>query len=214
MEEDIKNSLKKGTTTVGIVCKDGIVIAADKRVSAGYMVANKRFNKIHRITHDMAVTMAGLVSDAQLIVKLISAELRLRKIRSDEESSVKEAANLLGNILYQNIRKMSMVPGIVGFLLAGKDTTGFHLYNLGVDGSISKVDDYDSTGSGSIFAMGVLETLYKEDMTIKEGVDVIKKAMNAAIQRDMPTGNGIDIWTITTEGAKKLETQILEKKVE
>ena len=214
MEEDIKNSIKKGTTTVGLVCKDGIVLAADKRVSAGYMIANKKFKKIHKVSDNMAVTMAGLVSDAQLIVKLVKAELRLKKIRTDEEPSTKEAANLLANILYQNIRKMSMVPGIVGFLLAGKDAKGYHLYNLGVDGSVSLVDDYDSTGSGSIFALGVLETLYNGDMTVKEGIAMVKKAINAAIQRDMPTGSGIDIFTITEKGAHRVETQLLEKKVE
>ena len=82
MEEKIEKSVQKGTTTVGIVCKDGIVLAADKRVSAGYLIANKKMDKIHKISDKAVVTMAGLVSDAQLIVKLSRAEIRLKKIRS------------------------------------------------------------------------------------------------------------------------------------
>ncbi|MBS3171990.1 proteasome subunit beta [Candidatus Woesearchaeota archaeon] len=214
MEENIQDAVKKGTTTVGIVCKDGIVLAADKRASAGYMIANKKMDKIHSINDNMAVTMAGLVSDAQLIVKLVRAELRLKKIRTNEEPTVKETANLLGNILYQNIRKMSMVPGIVSFLLGGKDDKCFGLYEIGVDGSIADTDDYVSTGSGSVYAYGVLETLYSKEMTLKEGVALAKKAINAAIQRDMPTGNGIDIFTITNSGVKKIETQLLNVKIE
>lgn len=214
MEENIQDAIKKGTTTVGIVCKDGIVLAADKRASAGYMIANKKMDKLQTINDNMAVTMAGLVSDAQLIVKLIRAELRLKKIRTSEEPTVKETANLLGNILYQNIRKMSMVPGIVSFLLGGKDDSCFGLYEIGVDGSIAETDDYVSTGSGSIYAYGVLEALYTKDLTLKEGVALAKKAINAAIQRDMPTGNGVDIITITSNGVKKVETQILNYKLE
>ncbi|MBU2406672.1 MAG: proteasome subunit beta, partial [Nanoarchaeota archaeon] len=200
MEEDISKLVKKGTTTVGLVCKDGIVLVADKRSSAGYMIANKKETKIHKISDDMAVTMAGLVSDAQLIIKLVKAELRLKKIRTGNEATVKQAANLLGGILYQNIRKMSMVPGIVAFLLGGKDNTGFKLYELGLDGSITFRDDYCSTGSGSPYAYGVLETLYIKDMTTQQGIEVALKALNAALQRDMPTGDGIDVFTITNEG--------------
>lgn len=214
MEEDIKNSLKKGTTTVGLVCKDGIVLAADKRASAGYLIANRKVKKIHNVNDDMAVTMAGLVSDAQLIVKLIRAELRLKNIRTGEDPSVKEAGNLLANILYQNIRKMSMVPGIVSFLLGGKDEKGYGLYDLGVDGSINEIDDFVSTGSGSILAYGVLETLYKKEITLKEGIEIAKKAINAAIRRDLPTGDGIDIFTITEKGAHRVETQLIEKEIQ
>ena len=213
MEENINKLVKKGTTTVGLVCKDGIVLVADKRSSAGYMVANKKEPKIHKISDYMAITMAGLVSDAQLITKLIRAELRLKKIRTSKEATVKQAANLLGGILYQNIRKMSMVPGIVSFLLGGKDNTGFRLYELGIDGSITFRDDYCSTGSGSPYAYGVLETLYTPGMSTQQGIDVALKALNAALQRDMPTGDGIDVFTITNEGVKKIKTIKLEKKI-
>lgn len=213
MTEEINKSIQKGTTTVGLLCKDGVVLAADKRATAGYRVASKKMIKVHKITNKMAVTMAGLVSDAQLITKLIQAELRLKKIRTQREINVKEAANLLGNILYGNIRKMSMVPGIVAFLLGGADKHGFKLFELGVDGSVSPIDDFVSTGSGSSLALGVLETLYKPTLSINEGVDLAKKSINAAIQRDVPTGDGIDIFVIDTKGARRVESQKIESKL-
>ncbi len=214
MNENIEKSVKKGTTTVGVVCKDGVVLAADKRASAGYLVANNKTDKVHKINDDAAITMAGLVSDAQLILKLSRAEISLKTIRSAKKPSMKETANMLANIFYQNIRKPSMVPGIVSFLLGGRDSHGFHLYDIGVDGSLSRMGEFVSTGSGSPIAYGVLETLYNKDMTVKEGIELAKKAINSAIQRDMPTGDGIDIFTITEKGAHKVETQHLVKKIE
>jgi len=206
--------LHTGTTTVGVVCKDGIVLAADKRASAGYFVASKDMNKIQNITDDMAVTMAGLVSDAQLIVKLIAAELRLRRMRIGEESTTKESANLLSGILYQNIRKMSMVPGIVSFLLAGHDAHGNHLYELGVDGSLTHIRNFCSTGSGSMLAYGVLESSYTEGLTIKEGMDLALKAVNTAINRDLATGDGIDIFVVNSKGAHRVSSQKVEKVIQ
>jgi proteasome beta subunit len=211
MEEKEKDKLMKtGTTTLGLVCKDGIILAADKRVSAGYMIASKKFKKIIQIADNMAVTIAGLVSDAQLLSKLIKAEVKLKDIQTGRKSTVEESANLLAGIVYSNIRKMSMVPGIVGFLLGGKDEKGYHLFNLGIDGSLTEVDDYTSDGSGSIFAIGVLETLYKKGMSVEEGIKVTLKSMNAALQRDMATGNGVDIITITDQGVKT----VLEKEID
>ncbi len=195
----MNNELKKGTTTVGIVCKDGIILAADKRATAGFVV-NKRAQKIFKIADDMAITMAGLVSDAQLLTKIIKAQLKLKDIQTNRKSNLKEAANMLGGLLYSNLRKPSMIQSVVGFLLGGVDKAGFHLYDLGIDGSVTDVNDYVSDGSGSVFAFGVLETLYKKDLSVNDGIKLAVKAINAALQRDTATGNGIDVWTITDKG--------------
>lgn len=213
MQKIKQETLHTGTTTIGIVCKDGIVFVADKRVTAGYRIAHKSFDKIHQITDNMAVTTAGNVSDAQLITKLIKAELLLKKIRDNRETTVKEAASLLAGIVYGNIRRMSMVPGIVGFLLAGRDSKGYSLVEIGIDGSISFFDDYTSDGSGSDLAVGVLEANYIKNMTVEEGIKLGLKAINSAVQRDLPTGNGIDVFTITDKGVKKVMTKTIEMKI-
>src|SRR3989344_5505280 len=111
----MEEMLKTGTTTVGIVCKDGVVLAADTRATAGYLIVDKRAEKVHIISDDFAVTIAGAVSDAQLIIKIMKAELKLKEVRTNKKPSAKEAANLLGGILYGNIRRMSMLPGIAHF---------------------------------------------------------------------------------------------------
>lgn len=200
----MENKIQHGTTTVGLLCKDGVIIAADKRATAGHLIANKKTNKIHQVSDYMAITTAGLVSDAQLFTRIIRAQLALLKIRKGKEPTVEEAANMLASLSYANIRRPSMVPGIVGFLIAGADKKGHHLYEIGVDGSVDQASDFKADGSGSVFAMGVLETLYKKDMELDAGVQLAIKAISAALQRDIYTGNGIDVFTVTQDGVKKV----------
>ena len=204
LELDTVNLVKTGTTTIAIVCKDGVVVAADKRSTAGNLVANKRQVKIVQIAQKMLIAQAGLVSDAQLLSKLIRAEIKLKDIQTGRPSTVKEVANLLAGLLYANIRRPTMIPGIVAFLLGGVDEDGIHVYNLGIDGSVTKKDDFESEGSGSVFAMGVLETLWKKGLSVDEGVHLALKAVNAALQRDSATGNGVDVWAITQDGAREV----------
>ena len=208
-----ENVLKTGTTTIGIVCKDGIVLAADKRATMGNIIADKKAQKIHQISDNVAMTIAGTVSDAQLLIKLIQSEMRLKAIRTGKELIVKETANLSARLVYNNIRQMSMIPGITQFLMGGKDIHGFHLYDIFVDGSITKCDDYVSSGSGSITAYGVLETLYKKDISVDEGIKLAVKALNAALQRDSASGSGYDVVTITEQGFKQVLAEEINTKI-
>lgn len=197
--------LKTGTTTVGIVCKEGIVLAADRRATlGGRIIIEKNTEKIVSITDDIAVTTAGSVSDVQLLIKVLKAQLKLMEVRRDRKATVKEASNLLATMVYNNIRKFSLIPSITGFLLGGRDDNGVYLYGLYIDGSITLFDDYTSDGSGFMFAIGVLENSYKKGITINEGIKLAIQAVNAAIQRDAATGNGIDVVTITKDGVKKV----------
>ncbi len=212
-EDNKENYVKTGTTTVGLVCKDGIVLAADRRATAGYLIADKKAEKIHKINDRIALTMAGTVSDAQLLIRRLQAEVKLKEIRTYQETKVKEAANLMAQLVYSNIRKFSSISGTTHFIMGGLDKTGFYLYDIYPDGSLMQYDDYLSSGSGSTFALGVLETLYKKDLTVKEGVQLAIKAINAALQRDIATGNGVDVLTITKEGVKKVFNQSIETRV-
>jgi len=211
---DEKDITKTGTTTLGIVCKDGLVLAADKRATSGYFVASKKVEKIIKITDDIAVTIAGTVSDIQLLVKLIKAELKLKALRTGKINTVKEATNLLAGIVYQNIRKFSLIPGISHFVVGGKDNIGFHMYDLSPDGSIEEIIDYVSSGSGSVIVYGLLEAVYKKGIAIKDAVELAVKGINSAIQRDIASGNGVDVYTITDKGVKKVLEKELKIKLE
>ena len=210
---DMDSIKKTGTTTVGLVCKDGVILAADKRATAGSMVVAKKTDKIQLITDKIAVTTAGTVSDIQLLIRIVRAQLKLEELRKGSEPKVKESANFMASLVYNNIRKMSMIPGIAHFLFAGVDKEGVKLYDIFPDGSLSEIDDYVSSGSGSVFAYGVLEAGYKHNLSVDEGTVLAVKSINAAMQRDTASGQGIDVIAITKDGVKKVFNKMVDYSV-
>lgn len=214
LPEELKSRLiKTGTTTLGIICKDGVVLAADRQATAQYFVSSRHMPKVIAITDNVAVTTAGLVSDIQLISKLTKAELKLKKIRTKIQPSVKETANLFSTILYHNIRKFSPILGIAAFIVGGVDDNGSWLYDAAPDGAAMEYKDFVSTGSGSIITYGVLETNYNPNMTVKEGIKLAIKAINASIKRDAASGGGIDVLAITRDGIKKVYEEELKQEL-
>ncbi len=203
-----KKDLKKGTTTVGITCKNGIVLAADKRATMGYLIANKDVEKVLPITDRIFLTISGAVGDAQMIVKYMKGEMKHYEITMKKKPSVKACASLMAHILFSG--RMSFTPYIVQFILAGKDKEGYHLYSLDMGGSLLE-EKYTSTGSGSPIAFGVLENNYKPDMTLDEGIRLAVRAISSAIRRDVFTGEGVDVYTISDSGLKKLPTEEIKK---
>lgn len=199
------NVLKSHTSIVGIVCKDGIVMAGDRRVTAGgRLVVNKREAKVKQINDYIVTSWTGGAADAFLSEKLIAAELKLKELRTKSRPTVKESANLLGMMLYRSIRSPSMVPFIVGNLIGGFNDDGTcELYSIEPAGGVTKVDDYDANfSSGMPFILGLLENRYRKDVTVKEGIDMARDCIRAAIERDTASGNGIDVFSITKNGIK------------
>ncbi|MBR9675444.1 proteasome subunit beta [Candidatus Woesearchaeota archaeon] len=210
-----KKYKKTGTTTLVMVCKDGILMAADKRATAGNFIANKKETKVFPVSDNIAITTAGLVSDAQLLTKYIKAEIKLKEIKTQRKILVKEAMNILAGLNYSNIRQFSSVPGIVGFLIAGfDDTNGLSAYEIGIDGSISHVDEFASDGSGSVFVYGLLEEQYHTNLTIKDAIPLAIKALEVAQKRDSASGNGFDIIKITDKGVEKVASKHIDVKLE
>jgi len=214
MDAELKKSiLKTGTTTLGIVCKDGVVMASDRQVTLGSsLVGKKNFVKTRQLNDYILMSIAGQASDGQRLWKIIPAELKLKELRSKSRPTVKQAANLLASISFSNIRQHSMIPSIVGSLLGGFNEDGtIELYTIGIDGTINQVDDYDaSVGSGVTFVLGLLERQYKKGISVKEGVELAKEALKSSTQRDVYSGYGIDVFTITKDGIKKVVEQTIE----
>lgn len=203
--------LQTGTTVVGVIAKDAVVIGADKRATAGgIFIAHKRFDKVFLITDKLAVATAGNVSDIQLLLKIIKAELKIRRIRTRAEPTVKQAANLFATLTYENIRKFSPLIAITAFIIGGRDSRGYWLYDISPDGSVAEHKDFVAVGSGSILAYGVLESQYKPNLSKEEAVQLVVTSLNAAMQRDTATGSGLDIVVIDSKGAKK----VLEEEAE
>jgi proteasome beta subunit len=211
--QDLKQHIQKtGTTTLGIVCKDGIVLAADRKISLGsgdrvVYIATKEEDKVVPVTDNILVSTAGNASDTQRIVKIIRSELRLKELRTKRKPSIKEAANIFANIVYQSIRQMSVIISITHFLLAGYDEKGYHLYEIGADGTLGMVDGYQATGSGMMQADPILDSEYQEGMSIEDGVQLARKCINASRKRDIASGKGLDVFVIQKDNIKKVLAQ-------
>ena len=210
MDAELKNSiLKTGTTILGIVCKDGVVMASDRQITAGNLVIGKTYQKTVPINDYLLISFTGMVSDAQRVPKLLAAELKLKELRSKSRPTVKQAASLLANMSYSGIRQPSMIPQQAGFLLGGFNEEGSaELYTIEPAGSVVKVEDYDANfGSGMPYVLGLLERQYKKEMTIEEGVELAREALKSSTQRDVGSGYGIDIFTLTKDGIVKVVDQ-------
>ena len=188
MTEDLK---KTGTTTLGMVCKDGVIIATERRATMGTLIAHKATRKLYKIDEHLALATAGLVGDLQVLSRYLSAETNLYRLKRDRKIPVKSAATLMSNILNQ--RKFA--PYYVQLILGGWDAEGGHVYSLDAAGGAIP-DKYTAGGSGSPYVFGVLEDQYKDDLTVDEGIDIAARAISAAMGRDSASGNGIDIAVI------------------
>jgi len=203
-----KAKLKTGTTTVGLVCADGIVLAADKRATAGHFAVHKKIDKVFKITDKIALTTSGSVSDCDKLVQLIRAELALYKLEHGIEPTVDVAATLLSNIAYGQAK--SFFPYIISLIVGGASDKGYRLYNVFLDGSAIK-DDFIATGSGMEIAYGVLDANYSAKMSVESGIKLAVKAIQTALKRDVYSGDGLDVVVIDSNGFRKLSKQEIEK---
>jgi len=203
---------KTGTTTVGMVCKDGVVLAAEKKSTLGYLVASKDSEKIIAVEDHVAITIAGYSGDAQALARYLRAELKLFAIQNNRRISAKGAATLLSNILQGG--RWSYLPYMVQLILAGWDEKGGGVFSLDALGSIEEERHFFSTGSGSPMALGVLEDGYKPGLSIEEGTKIALRAIRAAIERDIGSGGrGIDIAVITKDGVKITTHEFSERTI-
>lgn len=197
----------KGTTTVGVVCSNGVILGTDTRATMGNYVASKQAKKVYMITKRMAMTIAGGVAVAQRVVEILKVNARLFELDKNRPMSVQSAARLVSNLLFSN-RAVGM-PLPMQALVGGYDETGPHVFNLDPFGSLTE-EKMVSTGSGSPFAYGVLEAQYEEDKPVDEMLPVVVKAVESAMKRDVASGDNFDIAVIDGDGFRELSQE--EKK--
>lgn len=205
MRETPNELIMRGTTTVGIVCKDGVILASDTRVTMGYFVAHHKGKKIYQIDEHLAMTIAGNVADAQKAVDILKANAALYRLSYERLMPVNTAARVLANLLFST----RYAPLVTQVLVGGVDNTGPHIYAIDPFGSVTE-EKCVSTGSGSPIAYGILEDKYTEDTTIKEFTPIVVKAVKAAMKRDTASGDSFDVVLIDENGVKELSDE--EKK--
>jgi len=188
-----------GTTTVGFVCSDGVVLATDTRVTAGGFIAHRRGKKLLRIDDNIAMTISGGVADAQNVVDTLKYYTNLYRMERGRPMPVKAAAQVVSNMLFSS----RLYPFIADVLVGGVDSTGGSIYNVDFFGSMNR-ENMMATGSGSPVAYGVLESEYKEGMTVARGYPLAAKAIIAATRRNVATGDHFDVAIIDKDGFREI----------
>ena len=198
--QNIPNQLAlKGTTTVGIVCRDGVILASDTRVTMGFFVAHHKGKKVYKIDDHMAMTISGGVADAQRAVDVLKANAQLYRLNTNRPMPISSAARLVANLLFSS----RYAPLIAQVLIGGMDNTGPHVFAVDPFGSITE-EKCTATGSGSPVAYGVLEDKYKQDAPIKDMIGIVVKAVESAMRRDAASGDSFDVSIIDKKGYREL----------
>jgi len=198
----------KGTTTIGLVLKDGVVLATERRATAGTLIANKSTQKLFKIDQNIGMTVAGLVGDAQVLARYLRAEVSLYRLRRNAPLSAEGAATLLANILSGN----RMFPYYAWLILGGVDQKGGHVFSVDPAGG-SIEDRYVSVGSGSTFAYGLLEEGYSRDLGVSDGIDLALRGLTVAMKRDSASGDGYIVHAITAKEYKEYTEEEINKRL-
>jgi len=206
MPEQYPESMK-GTTTVGLVFADGVILATEKRATMGYLIASKRAKKVYQIADRIGMTIAGGVGDAQQLARIITVECNLYQIRRSRAITVGASSTLLSNYLNQN----RYMPYYVQLLVGGVDEHGPSVYSVDALGGATKESDIVSTGSGSPMAYGVLEDRYHADMKEDEAIELAVRSLKSAMKRDAGSGEGVHVVVITKDKFQELGEDDLKK---
>jgi len=206
MPEQLPESMK-GTTTIGIVFADGVILATEKRATMGLMIASKKAKKVYQVADRIGMTTAGGVGDAQQLARILNVECNLYQIRRSRPITVGATATLLSNYLNQN----RYFPYYVQLLVGGVDEKGPSVYSVDAMGGATKEEEIVATGSGSPMAYGVLEDRFRPDMTEEQAIEIAVRGLKSAMKRDAGSGEGIHVVVITKDKFQTLSEDALKK---
>jgi len=204
---EIAEKAMKGTTTIGIVCSDGVVMGADSRATMDTFIASSEAIKIYKINDKLGLTVAGEVGGAEYLAKLLKVQNDSYIMEEKVPLNPTSATSILHIILQEN----KMFPFLVQLLVGGFNRETPELYSIDPVGGYTKESKFASTGSGSLTALGYLEEAYRKDITTQEATKVVAKALKIAMKRDSATGDRTNIVTITKNGYKELSQEEIEK---
>jgi proteasome beta subunit len=187
-----------GATTIGMVCKDGVLLASERRYAYGSFVMSKSAKKVFRITDKIGVACAGIVGDMQVLTREARAWMSIYQYERERQATVKNTAKLISNLLSSR----RMFPYLAETIIAGLSDGKPELYVLDPIGSLLP-DKFSVVGTGAPIAIGVLELDYNEELSVDEGEPLLLRAVKSAIARDISSGDGVDLMIITEQGIRE-----------
>ncbi|XP_062140500.1 proteasome subunit beta type-7 [Drosophila sulfurigaster albostrigata] len=196
-------AVRTGTSIVGIIYKDGVILGADTRATEGPIVSDKNCSKIHRLQQHIYCCGAGTAADTEQMTLLTSAEMDLHELNMGRQVPVICASMMLRQTLFRYQGHIS-----AALVLGGVDKYGPHINCIYPCGSIDKIP-YAAMGSGTLAAMAVLENGWNASIDLEEGKQLVRKAISAGVFNDLGSGSNIDLCVITAKGAIPLRTETI-----
>jgi len=204
---DEKGELKTGTTTVGVVGKNAVVLAADMKATMGHLSYDLEARKIYKITDHIALTNAGMVGDSLMLIRYLKAQAKLYEIERESGMSSRAMSTFLSNVLNAN----RYYPYSVQFIIGGRYKEPI-LFELTPYGGIIERTTFATSGSGTTLAMSTLDQNFKENMTTDEAVRLAIRAVASAKKRDIYSGGrSVSVVVIDDSGVKELDDTKVKK---
>jgi proteasome beta subunit len=186
-----------GATVVGISYNDGVILAAEKRVSFGNFVVNKNIKKTFTVTDQVGAACAGMVADMQILVRQVEALSKIRRLETRRSVPPNSVAKLMSVIMFERRYFPLLTQVIVGGIDAKPE-----IYTLDPLGSVLP-DDYAAVGTGAELALGIIDAEYKPNMSEEKAKELAVRAIKSAIQRDAASGDGIDVLSVSKNGHRE-----------
>lgn len=186
-----------GATAVGISYSNGVVLAAEKRISFGNFVVNKNTKKTFPVTEKVGAACAGMVADMQVLVRQVGALAKIRKLETRRNVAPNSIAKMMSVIMFERRYFPLLTQVIVGGFEVKPE-----IYTLDPLGSLLP-DDYAAVGTGAEMALGIMDSEFKSNMSEEKAKDLAIKAIKSSIQRDSSSGDGIDLLAITMAGTSE-----------
>ena len=180
-----------GATAVGISYTNGVVLAAEKRVSFGNFVVNKNTKKTFPVTEKVGAACAGMIADMQVLVRQVTALAKIRRLETRREVPPNSIAKLMSVIMFER----RFFPLLTQVIVGGIDQKP-QIYTLDPLGSVLP-DEYAAVGTGAEMALGIMDAEYKPNMTEEKARDLAIRAIKSSVKRDSSSGDGIDILMLT-----------------
>jgi proteasome beta subunit len=207
VDREFYEAVKKGTTTIGLICSDGVVLGSDSRATMDTFIASSEAVKIYRINDNLGMTIAGGVGDAEYLVKLLRLHDELYAMEEGKPLTPTSATSILSIILQES----KGFPFLVQLVIGGLNRGVQEIYNIDPVGGYTKETKFTATGSGSLTALGYIEGVYDAGMSVQDAAKYVAKGLKIAMKRDSATGDATRIVSITKKGFREYTRDEMDK---
>jgi proteasome beta subunit len=186
---DVIKNLPHATTIVAVACNGGVVMAGDRRATAGNMISKRDVEKVFRADEYSAVAIAGALAQALELIRLFGVELEHYEKMEGRALSLEGKANRLGKMIRDNLmaamQGLAVIPLFVGY---DEDAGIGRIFSYDVAGGPYEEFRFHSIGSGSVFAKSALKKYYSDDMSVTDAALACVQALYDAADDDSATG--------------------------